>query len=53
MERIIDIKVAKNVEFEFKKVSKKLTPIRLNIDSLILNRLFNQTPYLGDKNNFK
>ncbi len=32
MEKIFDIKVAKNVEVEFKKISKKLTPYPLNIE---------------------
>ena len=40
MERIFDIKVSKNVEFKFKEISKKLAPDPLNIDRLILNRLF-------------
>jgi hypothetical protein len=53
MEKIFDIKVAKNVEVEFKKISKKLAPDPLNIDRLILNRLFHQIPDLPDKNNFK
>ena len=39
METIFDIKIAKNVEVEFKKISKKLSPDPLNIDRLILNRL--------------
>ena len=53
MERIFDIKVSKNVEVQFKKISKKLAPDPLNIDRLILNRIFHQTPNLLDKNNFK
>ncbi len=53
MKKIFDIKVAKNVEVEFKKISKKLAPDPLKIDRLILNRLFHQTPDLPDKNNFK
>ena len=53
MERIFDIKVSKNVEVKFKEISKKLAPDPLNIDRLILNRLFHQTPDLPDKNNFK
>ena len=48
LEKIFDIKVAKNVEVEFNKISKKLAPDLLNLD-----RLFNQTPDLPDKNNFK
>ena len=53
MERIFDIKVSQNVEVKFKEISKKLAPDPLNIDRLILNRLFHQTPDLPDKNNFK
>ena len=53
MERILDIKVAINVEFKFYKISKKFAPETLNLDRLILNRLFDQTPDLPDKNNFK
>ena len=53
MERIFDIKVSKNVEVKFQEISKKLAPDPLNIDRLILNRLFHQTPDLPDKNNSK
>ena len=53
MDNTFDIKVVKNVEVEFKKISKKLALDPLNIDRLILNRLFHQTPDLPDKNNFK
>ena len=53
MEMIFDIKVAKNVELEFKRISKKFAPDPLNIDRLIFNRLFHQIPDLPDKNNFK
>ena len=53
MERIFDIKVSENVELKFKEISKQLAPDPLNIDRLILNRLFHQTPDLPDKNNFK
>ena len=53
MERIFDMKVSKNVEVKFKEISKKLAPDPLNIDRLILNRLFHQTPDFPDKNNFK
>ena len=53
MERIFDIKVSKNVEVKFKEISKKLAPDPLNIDRLILDRLFHQTPDLPDKDNFK
>jgi hypothetical protein len=53
MEKIFDIKVVKNVEVEFKKISKKLAPDPLNIDRLILNRLSHQITDLPDNNNFK
>ena len=53
MERIFDIKVSENVELKFKEIAKQLAPDPLNIDRLILNRLFHQTPDLPDKNNFK
>ena len=52
MEKIFDIKVVKNVEVEFKKISKKLAPDPLNIDRLILNRLLHQIPDLPDNNKF-
>ena len=51
MERIFDIKVSKNVEVEFQEISRKLAPDPLNIDRLILNRLFHQTPDSPDKKN--
>tara|TARA_A100001011_G_scaffold239924_1_gene247914 strand:- start:263 stop:388 length:126 start_codon:yes stop_codon:yes gene_type:complete len=41
------------VEVEFKKSSKTLAADLLNIDRLILDRLFHLTPDLPDKNNFK
>ena len=53
MEKIFDIKVPKNVEVEFKQISKKFAPDPLNIDRLILNRFFHQIPDLPDNNNFK
>ena len=53
MERIFDIKVSESVEVKFKEVAKKLAPDPLNVDRLILNRLFHQTPDLPDKNDFK
>ena len=52
MERIFDIKVTSKVELKFKEVAKELAPDPLNVDRLILNRLFHQTPDLPDKNNF-
>ena len=53
MKTIYDIKIVKNVEVEFNKISQKLAPDPLNIDRLILNRLLQQIPDLPDKNNFK
>ena len=53
MERIFDIKMSENIEDKFKEISKNLAPDPLNIDRLILNRLFHQTPDLPDKNNSK
>ena len=53
MERIFDTKVSENIELKFKEISKKLAPDPLNIDRLILNRLFHQTPDLPDKKNSK
>ena len=51
MERIFDTRVSKNVELKFKEISKELAPDPLNIDRLILNRLFHQTPDFPDKKN--
>ena len=51
MERIFDTRVSKNVELRFKEISKELAPDPLNIDRLILNRLFHQTPDFPDKKN--
>ena len=49
----MDIKVAKNVEVEFNKISKKWDLDPINLDRLILNIIFNQTTDLSDMNNFK
>ena len=49
MERIFDTRVSKNVESIFKETSKELAPDPLNLDRLILNRLFHQTPDFPDK----
>ena len=53
MERIFDIKISDNIEVKFEETSKKLAPDPLNIDRLILNRLFHETPDLPDKNDSK
>ncbi len=49
MERIFDTRVSKEVELKFKEISKELAPDPLNLDRLILNRLFHQTPDFPDK----
>ena len=51
MERIFDSKVSNNVEKKFKEISQELAPDPLNLDRLILNRLFHQTPDFPDKEN--
>ena len=51
MERIFDSKVSNNIEKKFKEISQELAPDPLNIDRLILNRLFHQTPDFPDKKN--
>ena len=51
MESIFDIKVSENIEDKFIEISKKLAPDQLNIDRLMLNKLFHQSPNLPDKNN--
>jgi hypothetical protein len=51
MERIFDTKISNNIESKFKEVANELAPDPLNIDRLILNRLFHQTPDSPDKKN--
>ena len=51
MERIFDIKVSDKIEANFKEIAAEIAPDPLNIDRLILNRLFHQTPDLPDKRN--
>jgi hypothetical protein len=51
MERIFDTKISKNIESKFKEISNELAPDPLNMDRLILNRLFHQTPDSPDKKN--
>ena len=52
MERIFDSKVSNNIESKFKQIAHELAPDPLNMDRLILNRLFHQTPDFPDKKNF-
>ncbi len=51
MERVFDTKVTKNIELKFREISKELAPDPLNVDRLILNRLFHQTLDYPDKEN--
>ena len=51
MERIFDIKVSDKIEAKFIEISGEIAPDPLNIDRLILNRLFHQTPDSPDKKN--
>ena len=53
MERILDIKVARNVKFKFNKISKKFAHETLNLYRLILDKLINHKTDLTDKNNFR
>ena len=52
MERIFDTKISNNIELKFKETANELAPDPLNMDRLILNRLFHQTPDSPDKKNF-
>ena len=51
MERIFDTYISNKIESKFKEIAKELAPDPLNVDRLILNRLFHQTPDFPDKNN--
>ena len=51
MERIFDTKISNNIEIKFKEIANELAPDPLNMDRLILNRLFHQTPDSPDKKN--
>ena len=51
MEKIFDTKISHNIELRFKEVANELAPDPLNVDRLILNRLFHQTPDFPDKQN--
>ena len=50
MERIFDTKVSEKIEVKFKEIAKQLAPDPLNVDRLILNRLFHQTDSPDKKN---
>ena len=51
MERIFDTKISNNIELKFKEIANELAPDPLNMDRLILNRLFHPTPDSPDKKN--
>jgi len=51
MEKIFDTKISNNIESKFKEIANELAPDPLNMDRLILNRLFHQTPDSPDKKN--
>ena len=51
MERIFDTRLSNNIESKFKEIANELAPDPLNVDRLILNRLFHQTPDFPDKKN--
>ena len=51
MERIFDTKISNNIESKFKEIANELAPDPLNLDRLILNRLFHQTPDFPDRKN--
>ena len=51
MERIFDTKIPNKIESKFKEIANELAPDPLNMDRLILNRLFHQTPDSPDKKN--
>jgi len=51
MERIFDTKISNNIESIFKEIANELAPDPLNMDRLILNRLYHQTPDSPDKKN--
>ena len=51
MEKIFDTKISNNIESKIKEIANEIAPDPLNMDRLILNRLFHQTPDSPDKKN--
>ena len=51
IERIFDTKIPNNIESKFKEFANELAPDPLNIDRIVLNRLFHQTPDFPDRKN--
>ena len=52
MERIFDTKISNKIESKFKEIANELAPDPLNVDRIILNRLFHQTPDFPDKKKY-
>ena len=52
MEKIFDTKISNNIESKFKEIADQLAPDPLNMDRVILNRLFHQTPDSTDKEKY-
>ena len=51
MEKIFETKSSNKIESKFKEIAKEIAPDPLNVDRIILNRLFHQTPDFPDKKN--
>ena len=51
MEKIFDTKISNNIDSKFKEIANELAPDPLNMDRIILNRLFHQTPDSPDHRN--
>ena len=51
MERIFDTRISNNIESKFKEIANELAPDPLNVDRIILNRLFHQTTDSPDNKN--
>ena len=51
MERIFDTRISSNIDSKFQEIANEIAPDPLNMDRLILNRLFHQTPDSPDKKN--
>ena len=51
MEKIFETKISNNIESKFKEIANELAPDPLNLDRLLLNRLFHQTPDFPDNKN--
>jgi len=51
-EKIFETKISNSIESKFKEIANELAPDPLNIDRLILNRLFHQASDSPDKKNY-